>query len=56
MEIEKDEREWTVNLIISNKKCPYLFYPNSMYACKIRNSRNDIDIRCRMELCPFLKK
>jgi len=53
MNIDQDEREWSINLVMSNRKCPHLFYPNVMHACKIRESRNEKDIRCRLELCPF---
>ena len=56
MTIEQDERKWTVKLTFDNQQCPHLFYPNVMHACQVRDKRGDADIRCRMELCPFLEK
>lgn len=56
MTIEQDERKWTVKLTFGNQQCPHLFFPNVMHGCRVRDQRGDADVRCRMELCPFLEQ
>lgn len=53
MLIDKDDRIWEVTLKFASDKCPHLFYPANLHACKLLDNVNAPNIRCRLEICPM---
>lgn len=54
MKIEKDDREWKVILELSNKDCPYLFYPVNIHGCLLKKDTDNE--YCNKDNCMFVKK
>lgn len=49
-----DERDWNITVVTNKKNCPYLFYPNNMYACKhpsLNVHESEDFIECKLENC-----
>lgn len=55
-EVFKDERQWTVEVILANEDCVYLFYPRSEHGCKLLRRRGIGDDECNMDTCPLRVK
>jgi hypothetical protein len=54
-EVIKDERQWTVEVILENRECLYLFYPRNIHGCKLLRRRG-IDDECNKDTCPLRVK
>ena len=52
MNIIKDERSWKVILIMSNKECPFLYFPRNEHACTLLRDKNLKNELCNLENCP----
>lgn len=46
----KDNRRWTVLLLLSNEDCPHLYYPVNIYGCRLLPEDN---CECTLENCPI---
>lgn len=50
VDIQKDNRKWTVKLTTTNEKCFYLYYPANYHGCRLLE--NTLDDSCTLENCP----
>ena len=54
MDIIKDTHKWDIEIILTNDKCPFLYYPINIHACKHPDfSNNRKHTRCELEYCPI---
>ena len=53
MNIIKDDREWTVKLLLLNMACPFLYYPANYHGCKLLLGLEDD--YCKLENCPKIE-
>lgn len=54
VDVEKDDREWDVQVILSSDECPFRYYPANYVGCKVHEDYGHEDTRCRCDGCPML--
>ena len=55
VDVKKDERDWKVILSFRKDKCPCMFFPGNIHACRhpaLKWTPEQDFIECTLENCP----